>query len=370
MNQVKEKVQVYSEYLSAYLAILNLPSNKFDEIHIYEPLAGEGEDKIGGKNKIYDGSVKQAFPIIEGNNKNRPDKPNRIKYFINDKNTTKHNKLMEDFLTPDSQKWLRIYNTDAKTFINERLQDIKGKNIRSLWFSDPFGYTQVKKGDYENIFAHLGQQAELLIFLPLIYITRFLAALEAKNMSGVADFLKDWDINRDEIYTHHKPQDFEKLLVNKMRGVFPNKYVKSYSLALNDRSQDFFALIFISGHIFGAEKFLDAAETVFKKTRLDLFFGGERYNEKDALYKLESFIKQETRNNVELYEWGIENDFHPAKMNALLDKISEQGILKKFCYRDTNKKASYNYIDYKRYKKRIKDPKFAFQTLFTIESLF
>ncbi|MCH9664870.1 MAG: three-Cys-motif partner protein TcmP [Gammaproteobacteria bacterium] len=370
MNQVKEKVQVYSEYLSTYLAILNLPSNKFEEIHIYEPLAGEGEDKIEGKDKIFDGSVKQAFPIIEGNNKNRPDKPNRIKYFINDKNTKKHNKLKESFLTPDSQEWLRIYNTDAQTFINERLQDIKGKNIHSLWFVDPCGYTQVKKEDYKKIFNDLGQKAELLIFVPLIYIIRFLAALDNKKVSGVADFLKDWDINRDELPANHKPQDFEKLLVSKMKKLFPNKYIKSYSLALNDRPQDFFSLIFISSNIFGADKFLEAGERIFKKTRHGLSFGGERYNEKDALSKLKGFIEERPRNNVELYEWGIDNDFYPVKMKELLDTLYRQGDLARFSYHDRNKRASHNYINHDLYAQSKIGDESAFKTLFTIGSLF
>ncbi len=353
MEKVKEKIAVYQRYLDIYLEIFDRLTHKFDRVRIYEPFAGDGEEKAyGGGDDIYEGSVSVAIQMIEEKLKEGKFKKGRIDYFVNDLEPEKCKKLKEKFYSPQ-RDWLHISNQNAHEFINEHIE--YAGYIPNLWFIDPYGYTQVGKEDYEKIYSKKG--SDIIIFIPTPFITRFIGSDPDKEPEKpIKELLKTWDIEIEVARQSKDIRAFEKLLVNSLKESNTDSefYAKSYTLYFHESKNDY-SLLFISRHILGAQKFLEARKMVYKKYGTDMLPPKSLIEIKPE--DIIAYIGEKPRNNLELYKWGIINDLLAPELNKFVIDLLESGILYKEPY-DKNKPTrmakNVNYIAYEHFAKDAK----------------
>ena len=307
LGKFKEKVQVYEHYLDIYLSILTRVS---PNIHIYEPLAGDGKDGY------FEGSIKAAIEII---NKHQKDDSYSIKYFINDKDIDKCNKLRKEC---KAHNWIDISNLDAKDFIDKYTNSTVG--YFNLWFIDPYGYTQVEKEDIEKI-INFQKSSDLIIFFPTQFVSRFISKLsKEKTPVRIMKFCEQWGIKYEEIKKIKDPEMFEKVLKDAMKLNYPKCYISSYTLK-QDNKKNIYTLFFISKHYLALEKFLETKGKVLESQSplfLDVMNVWQQYEQK-AKESLKKYLQTEKTNN-ELYIWGIKNELLPKSVKKLLQDLEDE----------------------------------------------
>ena len=304
----KEKVTLYVKYLGAYINILL--SSSFRQVTIIEPFAGKG--KYGND----DGSAVQANDLILKLREKFSEK--KILHLLNDNDEKNFNSLKENL---DGREDVDIENCDAKKFIASVLLREDVKPHKQLWFIDPYGYTQVRKGDIDNILRN--KNSEVILFLPTSFIYRFIGGdLEDDKLSSIADFLADYEVNDSIINQCNDATDFSEAIVRKIQSR------KVYSWYTTTQSgSNIFSIIFLGNHYYGLEKFLEAAKNI-QPVQLVLFKDLDvLVKDPDFEMSLLDYLAKE-RNNLDLYKWGLQNGKLPSYMNKLLKKMEGDNKIK------------------------------------------
>ncbi len=316
MDKIKEKIEVYREYLNIYLEILL--RTDFREIRVYEPFAGNGKEKGYGENEgFYEGSVNVAIPLIEKKISGQEHHGKKIRYFVNDIDPQKYEELKKNFAT-DAKGWLNVSNRAAKEFIAEHTKDM-GTYVASLWFIDPYGYTQVDKDDFAKIYKK--KSSDIIIFIPTQFITRFIGGDPEKEPEApVKRFLDMWGISVKEAKENQDVDKFAKLLTTKIRNLNEGLYALPYTLSF-DNTKNNYSLIFISKHRLGAEKFLESTRKIYIKKGSDLF------NPKDPVElkpeEILAWMEEKSMNNIELSDKGVHNGLLATDLKALLTVLEK-----------------------------------------------
>ncbi|MCH9664871.1 MAG: three-Cys-motif partner protein TcmP [Gammaproteobacteria bacterium] len=349
MNQVKEKVQVYKRYLEMYLIIFSGLAHKFPEVRIYEPFAGNGKEKFYDKSgDFFEGSVKVAIPIIEKKLAEQSSNKINIQYFVNDNDPNKYEELQTNFNIA-GREWLHISKLDARQFIHNHLSN-KNKNIPSLWFIDPYGYTQVDKSDFKNIY--LESRSDIIIFIPTHFITRFLGKQDSEQQEPIKKLLEIWDIDIEKARQSKGVPEFEKLLVNSLEQSDSRIFVKPYTLDF-DSPQNRYSLLFISKSILAADKFLESTRRVYKEIRGGLFTDNNPW--KITLEQVEYLIRVRPYNNVELYEWGIRHNLLAPELSQFIKMLIAQAKIKSKPFnQDAKIRKGSTYITRDNYQNKVK----------------
>ncbi len=337
----KEKLKVYEEYLKQYLPVM-INSPFIDNVRIIEPFAGKGIDNMGNK-----GSALLAKDIILSFAEKKNYK--KIKLYLNDKKEEHYKSLCEKVNSSDFQ--VEIFNKDADLFITDILKNIKN-NTHSFIFIDPYGYTQIKNSTYDLLFSFFG--IDILIFIPTSFIYRFLKSDEKKNeYKPIANFLNDFGIDEKIARILNNINDFSEEIIKGIKNKSKAKFVYKKQIKC-ENGANIYHLFFVSKHIYGADKYLEAIWKI-EKDNPDLFtFTGEL----DDLDKsFENEILRTERNNCELYELGIELGFRSSRQQEILRYLEDRRKIrienmgyqknKKFCYYT-------NYNNYKNNDIRIK----------------
>jgi len=349
----KEKVRFYKDYLYLYLSIL-INVRHIKKINIYDIFCGIG---------IYKDDSCKGSPVVAMDNiKSIKSKSSKsIKLLINDGDKTRVN-IATEYIKQNYQDICEFssYCLDAKEIIEKVKNEIYNSNKeteKNLVFIDPHGYKEVYKKDICEMMS--SGNTEIILFLPISQMYRFLkAAIEDEENNSYKP------LNRfiSEFFSEDHPLRELKInnqieYINYIKDVFICKNTDySASYYMNRAKSDYYALFFMTGHIYGLDKIVETKWKLdnncgegFKKDN-HLFV--EEFNEdkkQDCLrtFKkdLESFLR-DYKTNREIYEYTLKKGFLPKHAKTVLKEL-------KLKFDREIRRNSY-YLTYENYKKPIK----------------
>ena len=315
----KEKLEIYKQYLKSYLSVL-IKSKWWPQINIYDVFAGAGKDKNGTS-----GSALIAAEIINGYLLSKSNNGTYLKLFVNELDKERFNSLKNEL---NQYNFVEYSNIDADKFIGNQANIKPNQKSQNLFFIDPFGYTQYS---FKNLFkvASSVKKSEFLIFIHISNIFRF-ANSDAKQAKPTKDFLSSIGIN-ESIDSNN---DLINKIVNALKQQFKTEFVYSYKLENTEARNSVFGLFFISQHILGAQKYLEAMSKVESlNSQLELF------KPSDSCLEFKKFITT-SKSNHEIHHWSIVNGLLPRETNAMLKGFQKDGHLE-ILPPDTRKSSFY-----------------------------
>jgi three-Cys-motif partner protein len=356
------KLDLYKSYLEKYFTILGL-AKWVTKINIYDIFCGSGlyDDGNIGSPLIAVECVKTNNTLFEQNGWNKKE----ITLNIHDGATNKIDKvknILKDELIENCK--INFYNYEANEMLDLTTKEVNAfsSSERTLVFIDPYGYSDINKRKLLNLIQK--SHTEILLFLPAMQMYRFSEIafddVERKCYEDLRNFISDFmDIN----------QKYESVFefINAITAGFSfdgNYYSCSHYLE-RDKG-NYYAVFFITSHIYGLERMLEVkwkadpsqGKGYKKNTISNDLFGGEliEYDKKNQLeFLTKLFIdeikKQNSISNVEVYELAVKNAFLPKHCNAVIKQLSKESKIV-----TCDKAGSYTdfggatYIDYTHYK--------------------
>ena len=306
----KIKLELYRLYLERYLSVL-LTTPFFERIIVNDVFAGCGVSQDEQK-----GSALIAAETIEKIKAARNPINKDIILNLNDANQANCLALQKHL---QNRPFVRITNQDADQYI-QSWEAISGSH--NLFFIDPHGYTQVSIENLKRLFTM--ERSDFLIFVPIYHLFRF-KEVDAAQTKPVADFLKALGIDDDDLTTADDVKKFADLIVEALRKISVTQW--AYRQIIENRVYNSsYCLFFITHHIRGAEKFLEAQHELEKEIK-----ASERQRSFDFVADLNrrsilDFIEYgKPYDNVSLYELGIKSGFLPKDINQELTKLEHDG---------------------------------------------
>jgi len=313
------KLEFYKNYLAQYLVVL-LNDQYTHAINIYDIFCGIGIYEDGNE-----GSPIIAIKIIE-ELLNKYYK--NINLTINDMDTSKVN-FVKKYIDENHRNRceLKTYNLDAiemLKIINKKIYNSR-KGIKNLIFIDPYGYKEIYKQNILDIMN--SKNSEIIIFLPISQMYRFsksaLKDKENKSYKHLRRFIEEFFEKGHPIYQETYTNQLQYIEYIKEAFSFHEKFY-SASYYISRQKKDYYALFFITNHIYGLEKILETKWKLdnlcgkgFKKTQrqTSLFSEVDKEEEKeDCFNKFKSSLitfLQKYRTNIELYKFILRSGFLP-----------------------------------------------------------
>jgi len=350
------KLDFYKNYLWRYLNILL--NDKFtNKINIYDVFCGIGIYTDGGK-----GSPIVAIEAIKTAISKYPNKT--VSLTINDIDKEKviiaTNYINENHKDTCS---FNTYNKDAKEMFEVVIANIKKskKNEKNLVFIDPYGYKEIFRQNIIDIMK--AGKSEIILFLPIANMYRFstIALTDEENNSykHLRRFIEDFFEDKNHpLYQETYNGQLDYIGFIKEAFSIDDKYF-SASYSIQRDTKNYYALFFITSHIYGLEKILetkwkldDVCGEGFEKQKEATLFDEISQNEKisNCLAKLEdcikSFLADDYRSNNEIYEYILKCGFLPKYANKILENMRNTLMFD----RDLNLKKKSFLLGYKYYK--------------------
>ena len=334
----KIKLELYRLYLERYLSVL-LATPFFERIVVSDVFAGCGVSQNEER-----GSALIAAETIEKIKAERNPRNKDIILNLNDVNQANCLALQKHL---QKRPFVRITNQDADQYI-QSWEAITGSH--NLFFIDPHGYTQVSIDNLKRLFST--ERSDFLIFVPIYHIFRFLPKeVDVAQTKPVADFLKALGISDGDIAKADDVEKFADLIVEALRKISVSQWV--YKQIIENRVYNSrYCLFFITHHIRGAEKFLEAQHELEKEIK-----ASERQGSFDFvadLYRksIIDFIEYgKPYDNVVLYELGIKSGLLPRDINQELTKFEQAGEIEVFELPTKKRNRKGFYINYDRHTK-------------------
>lgn len=328
----KVKLDIYKEYLKAYLAIMCVQKH-YNTISIVDPFAGTGKDKNGKK-----GSAIIEKEVIS----TLLDKGKQINLYLNELDKNEFEKLK---VNVGEEKFISFSNTDADSFLFAMSGTLQ--NGHCLYFIDPFGYTQVSQKTYQSYLFNKNN-ADILIFMPIYHIYRFLRKEEnIEQLKPIARFLSDLNILESDARKVASYQEFAKLIAERLKVLSGGNFVYC-DIIDNEQCNSHYALFFITKHILGAEKFIEATEKIQSTLNLFSYTIATRTE-----YDFIESIKKSAYNltNIDLYELGIRHKLSCTNINKVLKYLEKEGKITVSAINGQKRYGQSFYIGYKYYSK-------------------
>ena len=361
----KIKLELYRLYLERYLSVLSAAGH-FTNIEVIDIFAGCG---ISDNNEK--GSAVIAAKAINHIQSDHPRQ--RYKLRLNDSDQKKCASLQSVLQGYD---FIDITHENANEYIQ---QWRPSPNTHHLFFIDPHGYTQVSPDNLQRLFRM--QHCDFLVFVPIYHIYRFLKPSDAANSDNgedflpglgidnrrrkvdtgefckpVAKFLSGLGINRETASKADNVEKFADMITEAFKRISKSPYAYSQMIK-NKQHNSQYCLFFISHHILGAEKFLEAQDKLKKQiekpdeqTTFD-FVSDE--NQKSILNSVEYGNKYD---NVSLYELGIKAGLRPTELTKELKHLEKNGTNKVQIEALPGQRRNRGglYITYGNYKKKLR----------------
>ena len=324
----EEKLSVYREYLDSYLSVLT-NQRHLTTINIIDLFAGLGVSKNQKK-----GGAMVAVEVI---NEHRG--KNTVNFYLNEKDTEKYETLKENLSQYD---YPVITNESADDFVKQLFETgcLSPSNIRksrSLLFIDPYGYTQLS---LENLTKILQQpEIEVLIFVPVNSIYRF----KDVDSNPARCFVLDLGIEELILDDIQNMDSFVNKLTDILKEKAYTEFGYSYELKNKNAPNSLFYMFFITKHIKGAEKFLEAKNKIKKDLKNQLTLFDVEYPQRKADLQ-EMLINEKT--NIELHATIIKKGYLAKEINPILREMEDSGSLK--IQADFNRKKGSYYLNQKR----------------------
>ncbi|MDR2971766.1 MAG: three-Cys-motif partner protein TcmP [Bacteroidales bacterium] len=316
------KVEFYAAYLKRYLRILCF-AKPINQVNIYDVFCGMGIYDDGGK-----GSPIIAFDTIKDvvSDEKFKETNTQITLVVNDIEQQKIEQVKK-YIEYENQNFcnVRYYNCDIEQMFNIVQQKVSSTatDTRNLIFIDPYGYKNIKKEMLYQLM--INGRTEIILFLPISHMHRFTQKAihdeETVQYEPLRKFVNSFFCSSHKIIKEHIPvMEYIQFITEALK--FNKFYTTSYYIERD--VANYFALFFMSSHIFGFEKILEVkwqldeeAGRGFKipsmqKGFFDDYFAQET-KEKNAA-KLESMLLERLtlpRTNKQIYEETLKYEFLP-----------------------------------------------------------
>lgn len=358
----KIKLELYRLYLERYLSIL-LVTPFFDSIEVSDVFAGCGISQNEEK-----GSAILAAETIADVRKQHNKYSKRVSLKLNDCDQKSCTALSEHLKNYD---FVSVSCSDTDQYL-QSWKPTAGSH--SLFFIDPHGYTQVSTNNLKRLFTT--QNCDFLIFIPIYHIYRFLKPSDApkstedsgflpelgidgkkrqvdvdKFYEPITKFLTGLGIEQTAAHSANSVEGFADVIVGALREISGSQYVYCQMIQ-NKEHNSKYSLFFISHHVLGAEKFLEAQSELKAKTKEPSHqqaFDFVSQPENSILH----FVDYDHRyDNVALYEQGVKWGIRPTELKSQLKHIEKDDKnkieIKELPGKRRNKGGLY--IDYKHFK--------------------
>lgn len=359
----KIKLELYRLYLERYLSVL-LSTPSFDNIEVRDIFAGPGISQNEEK-----GSAILAAETIDSVRKEHNPHGKKVTLKLNDSNLKNYTSLREHLRTYD---FAEVSCLDANKYI-ESWDPIPGSH--NLFFIDPHGYTQISSDNLTRLFT--AKKCDFLIFIPINHIYRFLKppdtsdsakdsgflqelGFEGSTRQGDANkyfepikqFLAGLGIEHADARVAGSVEKFSEVIITAFRKISGSQYVYCQMMQ-NQENSNKYGLFFISRHVLGAEKFLDAQSQLKRRLRESSQQHAFDFVSQPESESILHFIKFDyPYDNMALYERGVEWGFLPAELRKQLKHIEKNDNSKIEIKQLPGKKRNKGglYIDYRHFK--------------------
>lgn len=328
------KVKLYGRYLSIYLNVL--ARSTITNIYLFDLFCGEGIYKDGGK-----GSPIVALECIKNHYyANDSSCPNLFVLFNDSEESeieigklkiTRVKEYASKIFCPKNVRveYTKIdYNKLVQKVI-ERTAALKG-NERALIFIDPWGYKEIDPHDIKRLIQN--GKTEVILFLPIYFMSRFANKSKDEEFKGgkaLRQFMSKLFGSLENIPHIDGQKEFIYLIQEQFKRYMSLKYVDTFKIERDNNN--WFCIFFFTSNKKGFQKMLDAKWSIDKK-RGDSFKIGddiviELFDEmKISNYegKVLQFLKNKiAATNMDLLDFGLENNFLPKHTKAVLDGIKK-----------------------------------------------
>lgn len=348
------KVRLLKKYMEAYLNILS-SSQHIRDIYLFDLFCGPGIYQNGGEGSpiIFLREIKLAFENIIL----RKTLSTKFHCVFNDIDSGRMSVLRENIQNENLENpaWGDIEFSDRD--YQAVLPEVKAcfrklGNDRGFAFIDPYGYKDINVKDIRELLS--GRKSEVLLFLPAQFMYRF---ENRSTPESLKNFMTDLHIT-PSADTGSKSIHFIERVKEGFRNALGEQHFVDSFIIGRDKNQ-FFCLFFFTSHILGYEKMLEAKWSIDNeegrgwqlKVEDDLFTDFSKVaNTYSFQTDLETFLKDSSRSNREIYEFTLRQGFLPKHANEILKELLSH---KKIAVtNDDGSKARKNsfYLNYESYK--------------------
>lgn len=332
----KFKLELYRLYLERYLTIL-LNSHLFKKVFVHDIFAGRGKSANDES-----GSSLIAAVAIQKIRETFPNTPVTLR--LNERDSDNFAALTEAL---GHFSFAGLFNLDANNYI-QQWKPPDGSH--SLFFIDPYGYTQLS---IENLKSLLSMnRCEFLIFIPISHIYRFLRKEEtSEQMTPIANFLHDLNIGEAQSKQTNSLEEFSELVLCALRNISGAEFLFK-EMIRNQQNNSEHCLIFITRNILGAEKFLEAQNALKEWVKSNQAQYEFDFPDNHDACSIRGFIEPAIPcDNISLYKAGIHAGFLPKQIVKELKSLENNGRVTVTPYAGKERKNKGYYVNYKNYKK-------------------
>lgn len=360
LEHSQAKVRLLHTYLVNYLSVIT--NDRYtDRIRIYDMFCGRGiYDNDGEGSPI---AILRATKNLYFSRLAKKARMPSIDFYFSDEKP-EYVKSVTDAITELHLHYSEIGNLSCipakyKFKMQELLTEPpRPKAEKSFIFIDPYGYKDIKAAEIK---ALLKKKAEVLLFLPIQFMYRF-------ESQGTPDALKEFIADLKE-FSSWKPTrhagEFVEQLREELKSYLGNGVYVSTFLIEKDPNT-LFCLYFFTTHIRGHEKMLEAKWNLDKDAGQGWSFRKVPGQENlipglETLYlenDLFAFFETGAKNNCEVYEFVLGQEFLPKHARKVCQKFIANGRLKIRSISNAPVKAGAFYINYDHYKDNIKKIQF------------
>ena len=331
MLHSEAKIEFYKSYLKRYLRILYL-APFIDRINIFDVFCGTGIYENDKK-----GSPIVAFDTIQ-HLRNEFPQDKAIGLIVNDGNKAKVSSV-KDYIDNKNENYcfVEYHNRSAEEMFEYVISTIndQSKKTRNLIFIDPYGYKEIKKAKLQKMLEN--KRTEIILFLPISQMQRF-------TTKAVESDLKPYEPLKEFVYSFFdgdhpikeqtvKALDYITFIKDALK--FGDYFSTSYFIERDN--VNYYGLFFVSPNIYGFEKILEVKWELDKENgrgfrlpqkQVELFgFIDSEQTKNDNYSRLEDILKkelQESRDNREIYEVILRNEFLPTHGNEIFENWQKQ----------------------------------------------
>lgn len=331
------KVLFYRGYIGRYLNIL-FNSPYCNKINIFDVFCGTGLYENGKK-----GSPLVTFDEIKKLKEKYPNNKTEIHFFINDGDQEKINNVIKNLKNHGNYCNLVVTNKNVEELFPDIINylDNQESKHRAFLFIDPYGYKQIKKDILFKIMSN--GKTEIILFLPVSHMLRFTSKAldcEEEQYIPLRNFIFSFF---DDNHPVRNNKTLIKDYINHIKIALRFDEYFSTSYYLERDKANYYALFFMSNHIYGFEKILEVKWALDKEKgegfdqlkstegQLSLFEDHfSRVSEENNYNKLKNLLidyLKIRRNSKEIYKFVLENEYLPTHFNKVCKDLMENKII-------------------------------------------
>ncbi len=357
------KLDFWQLYLTRYLSVM-LNIDYISCINIYDAYCGPGLYNGDGKGS----PIRTVDTAIELTEKFDDSASRRLNLHFNDKK-----KRILELQSALSKYDLTTVKFNIETSHDDGLEFLEkvhsaivrqNSTVKNLILIDPWGYKGLTKVLLDKLLSN--GRTEIFLFSPISHIQRFIGPAKDSEevfFKPLQELLRSFFDSKHNIWSK-LPSRFELIEYLTEALKYGDKYYAKSLRITSDVKGQIFALFFVTPHIYGLEKALEAlflidpryGKTWEQPSGTESLFADEELLEESErnLVKLRGLILQavsESRTNVQLYEITVTNSYLPKHARKVLADLVKRRVVIVTYNSGEVRKANSFYIAYEHYSK-------------------